>query len=60
MSLPAPYIGAMLWEKYDPRLPFAITSVVCLLTIIPVWLKFKIDKPVEDDEPLPEMTAREA
>lgn len=59
-SLPAPYIGAMLWEKYDPRLPFAITAVVCLLSIIPVWLKFKIDKPVEDDEPLPEKTEREA
>jgi len=59
LSLPAPYIGAMLWENFDPRLPFAITAVVCLLSIIPVWLKFKIDKPVEDDEPMPEMTARE-
>jgi MFS family permease len=60
LSLPAPYIGAMLWENYDPRLPFAITSVVCLLTIIPVWFKFKIDKPVEDDEPMPEKTVLEA
>jgi MFS family permease len=60
LSLPAPYIGAMLWDNYDPRLPFAITAVICLLTIIPVWLKFKIDKPVEDDEPLPEKTGREA
>jgi MFS family permease len=59
-SLPAPYIGAMLWENYDPRLPFAITAVICLLSIIPVWLKFKIDKPVEDDEPMPEKTEREA
>jgi MFS family permease len=59
-SLPAPYIGAMLWENYDPRLPFAITAVVCLLSIIPVWLKFKINTPVEDDEPLPEKTEREA
>ena len=59
-SLPAPYIGAMLWENYDPRLPFAITAVVCLLSIIPVWLKFKIDRPVDDDEPLPEKTEREA
>jgi hypothetical protein len=50
----------MLWENYDPRLPFAITAVVCLLAIIPVWLKFKIDKPVEDDEPMPEKTEREA
>lgn len=59
LSLPAPYIGAMLWENYDPRLPFAITAVVCLLSVIPVWFKFKIDKPVEDDEPLPEKTERE-
>jgi MFS family permease len=58
-SLPAPYIGATLWEKYDPRLPFAITAVVCLFSIIPIWIKFKIDKPVEDDEPLPEKTGRE-
>jgi len=56
LSLPAPYVGAMLWENFDPRLPFAITAVVCLLSIIPVWLKFKIDRPVEDDEPLPEST----
>ena len=60
LSLPAPYIGAILWENYDPRLPFAITAVVCLLSIIPVWLKFKIDRPVEDDEPLPERTVLEA
>jgi MFS family permease len=59
LSLPAPYIGAMLWENYDPRLPFAITSIVCLLTIIPVWFKFKIDKAVEDDEPLPGKTVLE-
>jgi len=58
-SLPAPYIGAMLWTNYDPRLPFAITAVICLLTIIPVWFKFKIDKPVEEDEPTPEKTERE-
>ncbi len=60
LSLPAPYIGAMMWENYDPRVPFAITAIVCLLSIIPVWLKFKIDKPVEDDEPLPEKTELEA
>jgi MFS family permease len=60
VSLPAPYIGAMLWENYDPRLPFAITAVICLLSIIPVWFKFRIDKPVEDEEPLLEKTALEA
>jgi hypothetical protein len=27
-----------------------ITAAVSLLAIIPVWLKFKIDRPVEDKE----------
>lgn len=46
ISLPAPYIGARLWERFDPRLPFLITAVVSLLSIIPTWLKFKLpDKP---------------
>ncbi len=46
LALPAPWIGAQLWERYDPRLPFFITMVVCALTVIPTWLKFKLpDKP---------------
>lgn len=53
LALPAPWIGAQLWERYDPRLPFAITMVVCALTVIPTWLKFKLpDKagtPVVED-----------
>jgi hypothetical protein len=44
ISLPAPYIGARLWERFDPRLPFLITAVVSLLTVIPTWLKFKLPK----------------
>ncbi len=41
ISLPAPYIGAQLWERFNPRLPFIITGVAVFLTIVPVWLKFK-------------------
>ncbi len=41
-SLPAPAIGAKLWERFSPRVPFIISSVVSLLVIIPVWLKFKL------------------
>jgi MFS family permease len=41
-SLPAPAIGALLWERFSPRLPFALTSVVALITTIPAWLKFKL------------------
>ncbi len=51
ISLPAPYIGARLWERFDPRLPFLITAVVSLLSVIPTWLKFKLpDKPAAPAE----------
>jgi len=42
ISLPAPWIGAQLWERFNPRLPFIITAGVALLTVIPTWLKFKV------------------
>ncbi|MBT3389106.1 MAG: MFS transporter [Chloroflexi bacterium] len=46
ISLPAPWIGAQLWERFSPRLPFIITAAVALLTVIPTWFKFKMpDKP---------------
>jgi MFS family permease len=52
-SLPAPAIGAWMWETISPRAPFAVTALASLLAMIPAWFKFKIDKPV-DDEPAPE------
>jgi len=44
ISLPAPFIGSLLWKNFSPQLPFAITAVVCLLSIIPVWFKFKLPR----------------
>ena len=44
ISLPAPYIGSLLWKNFSPQLPFAITAVISLLTILPVWFKFKLPK----------------
>ncbi len=41
ISLPAPAIGAQLWERFNPQLPFRLTAWLSLLAIIPVWLKFK-------------------
>jgi MFS family permease len=41
ISLPAPYIGALMWENLNPKVPFMITAVVALLSIIPTWLFFK-------------------
>ena len=42
MALPAPYLGGLLWDRFTPRTPFAITAVVVLLSTIPVWFKFRI------------------
>jgi MFS family permease len=42
ISLPAPYIGALMWESLSPKVPFMITAVVALLSIIPIWLFFKV------------------
>jgi len=47
ISLPAPYIGAQLWERFSPRLPFFITAIVALVTVIPTWFKFKVPDQVE-------------
>lgn len=44
VSLPAPWLGAQLWERFSPRLPFLITAGISLLAVIPTWLKFKVPK----------------
>jgi MFS family permease len=44
VSLPAPAVGAQLWERYSPRLPFYITGVAAFVSAIPAWFKFKLPK----------------
>ena len=41
VSLPAPWLGAQLWERLGPRVPFMLTSVAALVVLPPIWLKFK-------------------
>jgi len=43
-SLPAPAIGSLLWKSINPQAPFYITAIFALVTVIPAWLKFKLDK----------------
>lgn len=43
-SLPAPAIGSFLWKTINPQAPFYITAIIALLTVVPAWLKFKLDK----------------
>ena len=49
LSLPAPAIGAMLWERYSPKMPFYVTGLAALFSTIPAWFKFKLPK--NDDTP---------
>jgi DHA1 family tetracycline resistance protein-like MFS transporter len=52
VSLPAPAIGAQLWQRVSPQFPFRITAWVALLTIVPAWLKFKLPKQGTEEQPL--------
>lgn len=42
VSLPAPAIGAQLYERSGPRVPFIVTGLAALFSVLPVWLKFKL------------------
>ena len=46
ISLPAPYIGAMLWKRFSPQLPFYIPLVSTLILLPVMWLKFKLPKDI--------------
>jgi MFS family permease len=52
VSLPAPWIGAQLWERFNPKVPFQITSISMLISIVIVWFKFKLP---ENGETVPEV-----
>jgi hypothetical protein len=47
VSLPAPVIGGYLWENVSPQFPFMLTAFASLLSIIPVWFKFKVSGDVD-------------
>jgi MFS family permease len=49
ISLPAPWLGAMLWERFNPRLPFLVTAIIAFLTIFPTWSKFRLPKAAESE-----------
>ncbi|HKJ26352.1 MAG TPA: MFS transporter [Anaerolineales bacterium] len=60
VSLPAPYIGSTLWEKFSPKLPFQITAAVAIISVIPIWFKFRLPKkPQEETVPVEPLTLSE-
>lgn len=42
ISLPAPWIGGQLWQRFSPRLPFLVAVIASFLVTIPVWFKFRL------------------
>ncbi|MBN1310996.1 MAG: MFS transporter [Anaerolineae bacterium] len=41
ISLPAPWIGTQLWERFTPLAPFFVTMVAMALTVPIIWFTFK-------------------
>ena len=44
ISLPAPWIGAHLWETVSPVFPFYVPLVAMLLMLPVMWVKFKLPR----------------
>ena len=44
LSLPFPWIGAQLWERLGPQVPFWITVAACIVSIPIVWFKFALPR----------------
>lgn len=42
ISLPAPYIGTWLWQRFEPRLPFYVPLIAMLAMLPVIWFKFKL------------------
>jgi len=50
ISLPAPWLGAQLWERFSPQTPFLISALASLAILPPIWLKFRVPKAVPVEE----------
>ena len=64
ISLPAPWLGAQLWERFSPQMPFIISAIASLVILPPIWFKFRVPKTVppadgEGPNPLPELAEAE-
>jgi len=51
LSLPMPWIGSLLWERFGPPTPFWFTVAACLGSILLAWTKFRVKKEPTVDSP---------
>jgi MFS family permease len=49
ISLPAPWIGAQMWELLEPRAPFFVPLVAIILLLPVVWFKLKLEPGAEQE-----------
>jgi len=52
LSLPMPWIGAQLWERFSPQVPFWFSVIACVISIPIAWFKFIVrgKPPAEAEE----------
>ena len=55
LAMPAPAIGAQLWANVSPQFPFYVTVVVGLLTLVPIWFRFRLPENPEEVTKEPEV-----
>jgi MFS family permease len=60
ISLPAPWIGARLWEGVSPIFPFYIPLVAMVVTLPVMWIKFRLPPTRSEDKGEGEAIAAEA
>lgn len=51
LSLPMPWIGAQLWERFTPQTPYLFVIAACLVSIPIVWVKFHVPAPESQVQP---------
>jgi MFS family permease len=49
ISLPAPWIGAQLWEAFSPIFPFYLPLVAMVAMMPLMWVKFKLPPEVDGE-----------
>lgn len=57
VSLPSPWIGAQLWERTSPRVPFLVTGAAAVFSILPAWVKFKLPKAGSEEKVISEIAS---
>ena len=48
LSLPMPWLGAQLWERFSPQTPYSFVIIACLVSISIAWARFSLPKKEPD------------